>query len=218
MLSFLLQCISLLTNTFCRLQDLHNSDSRWWTAEQKQDSMTAISQCRNRSQVACWQQLILHRKSRKRTDHRQSSILQPPRICLADRLRDIYHHLLGKLLSLKLGFLMKIEITQILQQLGMQWAMVLWTQIKPSSVGPSIANWRWETLSLSCFQLMSMVKVQTALAIKSQAKTSITTQQEMILAVQFKKLIGHTRTRKMTWKTSTRLCSEYKTCVGLLND
>ena len=210
-----------IVNLFYRLPNLHNLVSRWWMVEQNLDSMIATSQWWNKSLAVCLLKLTNHRKKKKTSIKRDlplNYILQPLETCSVDQLRDTYHLLHVKQLSSRPGYQMKIEITLIRQLQDMRWQMALWTPVRLSSVGHSIANWRWEILSLNFSQRMIMVKRLTAVVSKSLVKSSTLTHCKTILEAKPKISTGHIHTRKMTWKHSTRQCSEYKTCVGPLND
>ena len=191
--------------------------------EQSPDSMIATSQWWNKNLAVCLLKLTNHHQKKKRTssikrDLPLNYILQPLETCSVDQLRDTYHLLHVRQLSSRRGYQMKTEITLIRQLQDMRWQMALWTPIRLSSVGHSIANWRWEILSQNFSQPMNMVKPLTAVVSKSLVNTSMHTHNRTILVVKPLISTGHIHTKKMRWRTSMRLCSEYRICVGLPND
>ena len=190
--------------------------------EQSPDSMIATSQWWNKNLAVCLLKLTNHHQKKRTSSIKRdlplNYILQPLETCSVDQLRDTYHLLHVRQLSSRRGYQMKIEITLTRQLQDMRWQMALWTPIRLSSVGHSIANWRWEILSQNFSQPMNMVKPLTAVVSKSLVNSSMHTRSRTILVVKPLISTGHIHTRKMRWRTSMRLCSEYRICVGLPND
>ena len=119
--------IETIVNLFYRLPNLRNLVSKWWMVEQKPASMMATSQWWNKSQAVCLLKLTNHHQKKKKTSSRIDLPLsynnQPQETCLVDQLRDTYHLLHVRLLSLRQGCRMKIEISLIHQLQDMLWQM-----------------------------------------------------------------------------------------------